>query len=43
VLGPDALGERPPELVIAMNAVYVNEIGERLSALGLGAAKVVGV
>jgi cyclopropane fatty-acyl-phospholipid synthase-like methyltransferase len=43
VLGPDALRERPPELVIAMNAVYVDEIGEQLSALGLGATKVVGV
>ena len=43
VLGPEALRERPPELVIAMNAVYVDEIGEQLSALGLGATKVVGV
>jgi SAM-dependent methyltransferase len=43
VLGPDALRERPPDFVIAMNAVYVDEIGERLSALGLGATKVVGV
>jgi hypothetical protein len=43
VLGPKALRERPPELVIAMNAVYVDEIGEQLAALGLGATKVVGV
>ena len=28
--------------MIAMNAVYLDEIGKRLSALGLGAAKVVG-
>jgi SAM-dependent methyltransferase len=43
VLGPEALHERPPELVIAMNAVYVDEIGRQLSELGLGATKVVGV
>jgi SAM-dependent methyltransferase len=43
VLGPDALHKRPPELVIAMNAVYVDEIGRQLSELGLGATKVVGV
>ena len=41
--GPRRCRERPPELVIAMNAVYVDEIGEQLSALGLGATKVVGV
>jgi SAM-dependent methyltransferase len=41
VLAPEALPAEPPELVIAMNAVYVDEIRARLSSLGLGGARVV--
>jgi hypothetical protein len=43
VVGPEALPSAPPDLVIAMNAVYVGEIRERLGALGLGEAEVVSV
>ena len=35
VLAPEALRERPPELVVAMNAAYLGEIGSALEALGL--------
>jgi SAM-dependent methyltransferase len=38
VLGPDDLVAQPPDLVIAMNDIYLREIRERLDALGLGAA-----
>jgi SAM-dependent methyltransferase len=37
VLGPDDLAERPPDVVIAMNDIYLGEIRERLDALRLGA------
>jgi SAM-dependent methyltransferase len=35
VLAPEALCERPPELVVAMNPAYLGEIGAALEALGL--------
>jgi SAM-dependent methyltransferase len=35
VLAPDALRERPPDLVVAMNPAYLSEIGAALEALGL--------
>jgi hypothetical protein len=37
VLGPDDLAARPPDVVIAMNDIYLGEIRERLDALRLGA------
>ena len=35
VLPPEALRERPPDLVVAMNPAYLAEIGAALDALGL--------
>ena len=35
VLAPEALRERPPDLVVAMNPAYLGEIGSALEALGL--------
>jgi SAM-dependent methyltransferase len=43
VLAPEALLEVPPDLVVAMNAVYVTEIRERLALLGLSDTEVVSV
>ena len=37
VVSPERLVGIRPDLVVAMNAVYVDEIRERLSALGLDA------
>lgn len=37
VVGPQDLVERPPDLVIAMNAVYTSEIRAQLDQLGLSA------
>jgi hypothetical protein len=36
-VGPQDLVERPPDLVIAMNAVYTSEIRAQLDQLGLSA------
>lgn len=41
VLAPEDLVARPPDLVVAMNDVYLREIRERLDALGLGATALV--
>jgi SAM-dependent methyltransferase len=35
VVGPDDLHERPPDLVIAMNPIYIDEIREDLAGRGL--------
>jgi SAM-dependent methyltransferase len=35
VLGPDELPAEPPDEVVAMNAIYLDEIRSRLDALGL--------
>jgi hypothetical protein len=43
VLAPDDLVVRPPDLVIAMNSVYLDEIGARLTSLGLSDTQLVGV
>jgi hypothetical protein len=37
VVGPEFLREYGPDLVIAMNPIYLGEIGETLSAMGLQA------
>ena len=37
VIAPDRLREAPPDLVVAMNPVYLDEIGAALSELGLDA------
>jgi len=43
VLAPDLLVAEPPDLVVAMNEIYLGEVRSRLGALGLGAAQVVAV
>jgi SAM-dependent methyltransferase len=43
VVGPDWLADEPPDVVIAMNSSYLDEIRGRLSSLGLSDARVVGV
>jgi SAM-dependent methyltransferase len=43
VLGPDDLREQPPDLVVAMNAVYLDEIRAALDARGLASTKLLGV
>ena len=43
VLAPDQLPENPPDLVVAMNAVYRGEIRERLDSLGLSNTELVAV
>jgi SAM-dependent methyltransferase len=43
VVGPDSLPDEPPDVVIAMNSSYLDEIRGRLSSLGLSDARVVGV
>jgi SAM-dependent methyltransferase len=43
VVGPDSLPDEPPDLVIAMNAIYLEEIRGRLSSLGLSDTRAVGV
>ncbi len=43
VLAPESLPAEPPDLVVAMNSVYLEEIGARLSGLGLSSTRVVGV
>jgi len=40
VVSPEQLTEVKPDLVIAMNAIYVNEIREQLDALGVAATVV---
>jgi ABC-type hemin transport system substrate-binding protein len=42
VLAPESLRELRPDLVVAMNSIYVDEIRDQLHALGL-APRVVGV
>jgi hypothetical protein len=42
VVAPEALVEVRPDLVVAMNPIYVDEIREQLLGLGL-APRVVGV
>jgi SAM-dependent methyltransferase len=37
VVGPEYLRDHPPELVIAMNPIYLDEIGRTLSGLGVEA------
>jgi len=37
VLSPTAMAEDPPDVVIAMNPIYLPEIGSRLAELGVGA------
>jgi hypothetical protein len=34
-VGPDDLHERPPDLVIAMNPIYIDEIRADLAGRGL--------
>lgn len=36
IVGPDALREAPPDVVIVMNHVYVEEIRAQLAGMGLG-------
>jgi hypothetical protein len=36
-VAPEALRERPPDLVIVMNPIYEAEIREQLAALGISA------
>ncbi len=43
VLAPDSLPADPPDLVVAMNAVYLSEICEQLASLGLVDTEVVAV
>ena len=43
VLAPDALPASPPDLVVAMNDVYVGEIRARLDALGLADTELISV
>ena len=43
VLAPDLLVAEPPDLVVAMNEIYLGEVRSRLGALCLGAAQVVAV
>ena len=43
VLAPSELPDLDPELVIAMNPVYLDEIGRELSELGLGDARLMAV
>jgi hypothetical protein len=35
VVGPEALRDYKPDLVIAMNPIYLAEIGGQLAAMGL--------
>ena len=37
VVGPDVLRDYRPDLVIAMNPIYLGEIGAQLASMGLGA------
>ena len=43
VLGPDDLVDRPPDLVVAMNPVYLDEIRRELDVRGLDRAELVAV
>ena len=43
VLGPDDLVDRPPDLVVAMNPVYLDEIRRDLDVRGLARAELVAV
>jgi hypothetical protein len=35
VVSPESLRDQPPDLVIAMNPIYLDEIGARLAAMDL--------
>ena len=37
VVGPDFLRDQPPDLVVAMNPIYLPEIGAELAAQGVDA------
>jgi SAM-dependent methyltransferase len=43
VLGPSELTEEPPDLVVAMNSIYLDEIRQQLDGLRLTRADLVGV
>jgi hypothetical protein len=43
VLGPDDLDEQPPDLVVAMNSIYLPEIRAMLDARGLASTRLIEV
>ena len=43
VVGPDDLADEPPQLVVAMNSIYLPEIRRELDARGLTATELLGV
>ena len=43
MIGPDELAGEPPDEVVAMNAIYLDEIRSRLDGLGLARSALVAV